>query len=89
MKKWAIFIFLALLLGTPVGLRANEDTFDTGKSRMTGTEALFNMGIWALTHPDSVKDALDGPKAEPKNKDDLVMDKKVDDAIKRAWEAKE
>ncbi len=88
MKRWAIFIFLALLLGTPVGLNASEDPFDTGRSSMSGTEALFSMGIWALTHPESVKGALDGPKQEPKKKEDLVVDKKVDEAIKKAWEEK-
>lgn len=85
MKRWAIYILLVLLLVTPVGLSASEDPFDTGKSSMSGTEALFNMGIWALTHPDSVRGVLDGPKEE-KKKDDLVMDKKVDEAIKKAWE---
>jgi hypothetical protein len=87
MNKIIIFLCLSFLLASPVAVNA-EDPFDTGQSRMTGSETLFNMGLWVLTHPDSIKTLGEMSKEEKKEEGDLdkKLDKKVDEAIKKAWQ---
>ncbi len=90
MNKIIILLSMLFLLACPVVASRAEDQFDTGQSRMTGSETLFNLGFWVLTHPDSLN-ALSG-MSQDENKDkgecqlDKKLDKKVDDAIKKAWE---
>lgn len=84
MKKTTFFACLAFFLGATVPAGAT-DPFDIGQTRMSATEALLNMGIYAITHPDSLKEAMEAPNQPPKTKDELVMDKKIDDAIDKAW----
>lgn len=86
MKKRIFFLCLTFLLSIPVGAGALDDSlFDPGQSRVTGSEALFNAGLWVLMHPDSLKSLseTDAPAGE-KQKDEL--DKKTDKAIQKAWE---
>ena len=87
MKKCIVFLCFSILLAGPACVHADDPMFDTGQLRMTGPEALFNMGIWALTHPDAVKSSLSDMNKEEERKP-TDTDKKVDDAIKKAWEGK-
>ncbi len=93
MNKILILLSVMLFLACPVVSRAADDPFDTGQSRMTGSEALFNLGFWVLTHPDSINKlsqmSKDENQKDVNNGDgelDKKLDKKVDDAIKKAWE---
>jgi len=86
MKKCVFLLFLILLLGSPDGLYAVQDQFDEGQSRMTAGETLFNLGIWALTHPDAIKSITEMSQEEKKEK--TPLDKKVDEAINKAWAEK-
>ena len=85
MKRFLILLCLGLLLAIPTGLYALDDMFDTGASTNSGSGALLNAGIWALTHADKISSLPEKLKEGDDKKPPDETDKKVDDAIKKAW----
>ena len=88
MKRWIIVVLLSVLLGYPAVSGAADDTFDRGRDT-TFTCPLFKIPIGSKPDSGSVKEARGEEETrndEQKEKESL--DKKVDDAIKKAWQEK-
>ena len=88
MKRWIIFVLLSILLGYPAVSGAVDDTFDRGRDT-TFSYPIFKIPIGSKPDSTSVNEARGEAEAkndEKKSKESL--DKKVDDAIKKAWEEK-
>jgi hypothetical protein len=86
MKRWIIAVLLAIFLSSPVVSGAVDDPLDTGKAN------LFNVPFFKVpfgSNPDS-NDARDkkeeGTASDNAAKEKEKQNKKVDDAIKKAWE---
>ena len=92
MRRLIIFVFLSILLSCPAVSGAADSTLDPGKTTMF-SYPFFKIPIGGTgTNQDSsiTKEKKEGGEPlndEKKDKKD-VLDKKVDDAIKRAWEEK-
>ena len=90
MKKWIISVVFAILLCCPVVAGAGDDLFDSGKSTM------FNYPLMKIPigdKPSSDSAIMDKNKKHEEAKNDPekekeTRDKKVDDAIKKAWDEK-
>jgi len=85
MKRWIIFILFAILLSYPVVSGAADDTFEPGK----GTSFSYPfMKVPIDSVPDS-SPAMDKKGEKEARNDDKkekeIRDKKIDDAIKKAW----
>jgi hypothetical protein len=88
MRRWIFFVLVAILLNNPVvPVAADNNTPDSGRTTMFDYP-VFSMPIG--TKPDYSKDKKDGEETseQKKEKEKAMMDKKVDDAIKKAWEDK-
>ncbi len=88
MRRWTLVILFSILLNSPaVPLgHAASDTPDSGKSM------LLNVPIFKVplgSDPDSgsrkEKKQEEGRVKSEENKERDALDKKVDDAIKKAW----
>ncbi len=90
MKRWIIFVLFSILLSYPAVSGAADDTFDTGKSTMFGYQFLkFPIGAGANPDSNAAKDDKgEGEAQKARDKEKQILDKKVDDAIKKAWEEK-
>jgi hypothetical protein len=75
MKRWIVAILLSVLLTCPAVLVSADDTPNPG-----GPSSNF------ATHRHSKKNKDQEPTEKKKEKEN--RDKKVDDAIKKAWEEK-
>ena len=88
MKRWIIFVFCSILLSYPAVSGAADDTFEPGK----GTSFAYPfLKIPTDSPPDSGAVKEKKGEREAKNdekKEKEIRDKKVDDAIKKAWEEK-
>ncbi len=87
MKRWIVAVLLSVLLSGPVVSQATDDTLDPGKTILFAVP-LVKIPIDSV--PDSgakEKKAEGGAKYDPV-KEKEKQDKKVDDAIKKAWEEK-
>ena len=88
MKRWIIFVFCSILLCYPAVSGAGDDTFEPGK----GTSFSYPfLKIPTDSNPDSVAAKEKKGEIEARNddkKEKEIRDKKVDDAIKKAWEEK-
>jgi len=86
MKIWTISVLLAIILSNPAVSAAAVDPLDSGATR------LFN--CWLLKIPTGSSHDSDAAREEKKQdeaspdetKEKQKHDKKVDDAIKKAWE---
>ena len=88
MKRWIIFVLLSILLGYPAVSGAVDDTFDRGRST-TFTCPIFSIPIGSKPESGSVKEEKGETEAKyDEKKEKATLDKKVDDAIKKAWETK-
>ena len=88
MKRWIIFILFSILLSYPVVSGAADDTFAPGKGTSLGLPFLQ---IPTDSIPDSgtAKDKKGEKEARNDDKREKeIRDKKIDDAIKKAWEEK-
>jgi len=87
MKRWVILVFFPVFLACPPVISGlADDTFDTGKGT-TITAPLLKIPFGAI--PPSNSDAEKKWEEEHKNdkiKEQQALDKKVDDAIRKAWE---
>ncbi len=87
MKRWIIFILFSILLSYPAVTGAADSSFDPGK----GTSFSYPfMTVPIDSIPDSgVKEKKGEIEAKyDAKKEKEIRDKKVDDAIKKAWEEK-
>ena len=85
MKRWIIFVLFSILLSYPAVSGAVDDTFDTGRTTMFNYPFLkFPIGAGA-TKDNKVEEE---PQNDPKKEKQQILDKKVDDAIKKAWQEK-
>lgn len=88
MKRWIIFILFSIFLSYPTVSGAASDFFDRGQGTFFNYP-LVNIPIDANT--DSKAETVTKGEGEVKHdeqKEKKILDKKVDDAIKKAWEAK-
>ncbi|MGA2028032.1 MAG: hypothetical protein ABSH17_13345 [Syntrophobacteraceae bacterium] len=88
MKRWIIFILFSILLSYPAVPDAADNSFDPGK----GTSFSYPfMQVPIDSPPDSGAAKGEKGQGEARNddkKEKQIRDKKVDDAIKKAWEEK-
>jgi hypothetical protein len=87
-KRWVLAVLFSFLLGCPVVWGADGDVPDIGKGTMVDFQVL-KFPIGAKPDPNAGKDK--NGEEEVKNdqqKQKEIIDKKVDDAIKKAWEEK-
>jgi hypothetical protein len=89
MKRWIVSVLLAIFLSSPAVSGAADDTLDPGKAN------LFNIPFFKApidSSPDSKtakeNKAEEEARADAKIKEKERQDKKVDDAINKAWEVK-
>ncbi len=86
MKRWIIFVLFAILFSYPAVSGAADDTFAPGR----GTSFDYPFMSVPLDSPKDSGDgkAQNGEKEAKYNeqKEKEMRDKKVDDAIKKAWE---
>ncbi|MGA2401406.1 MAG: hypothetical protein ABSG91_06840 [Syntrophobacteraceae bacterium] len=88
MKKWIMFVLFSILLSCPALSGAADDIFDPGK----GT--LFSYPFFKIPFGEDQDSNVarektgDGEVRNDPKKEKEIRDKKVDDAIKKAWEEK-
>jgi len=88
MKRWIIAVLFLILVGYPAVSGALDDTFDRGKVTQF-SYPLMNIPIGSRPEPGTAKeDKKDSEAKYDEEKEKQVLDKKVDDAIKKAWEQK-
>jgi hypothetical protein len=89
MRRLVIFVLFSILLSYPaLSAIAADDTFDQGKTNPIALPFLqFPVGENYGYKTAGDKTTEVDPKAEEKKKND-ILDKKVDEAIKKAWEEK-
>ena len=86
MNRWIICVLLAIFLSSPAVSGAADDQLDTGRTTM------FNFPFFKVplgSNPDSKAAGEKKEEGEARNnetKEKERQDKKVDDAIKKAWE---
>ncbi|MGO8945067.1 MAG: hypothetical protein ACLQJ7_15510 [Syntrophobacteraceae bacterium] len=88
MKRWIIFVLFAILLSYPAVSGAGDDTFAPGHGTSFG---LPFMSLPIDSPPDSGDQKVKNADKEAKydeQKQKEIRDKKIDDAIKQAWEQK-
>ena len=88
MKRWIISILFSILLSYPAVSGAVDDTFDPGKAMLFSYPFLK---VPLGDNPDSnaaKEKKVEGEAKIDEKKEKEIRDKKVDDAIKKAWEEK-
>ena len=86
MKRWIIFAVFPILLGYPALAGALDSTLDPGRSSpLNFLQLPFGGGTGSSTLNDKNSE---GEQADKEKKQKEIRDKKVDDAIKKAWEEK-
>jgi len=88
MKGWVILALLLIFLSYPVSVVA-EETQDSGKNSNFGLP-VFKIPLGSTQNSSSASDKKGESETytEKKQKQKEIEDKKVDDAIKKAWEEK-
>jgi hypothetical protein len=87
MKRWIIPVLLAVFLSSPAVSGAIDDQFDTGRGTFVDVP-FFKMPIGSNPDPKAAKEEkeeIEARNRERKEKEKEKQDKKVDDAIKKAW----
>jgi hypothetical protein len=86
MKLWIILAVFPLLLACPAISGALEDTLDPGRSNGIN---LMNLPLGAATFANKDRELKgEGEPTDVEKQQKDIRDKKVDDAIKKAWEEK-
>jgi hypothetical protein len=86
MKKLIVFAVFSFLLGCPVLSGALDDGLDSGRSNPINFLQVPIPGTGGSNGTREIK--TEGEMAEREKKEKEIRDKKVDDAIKKAWEGK-
>lgn len=92
MKRWVISVLFLIVASFPAVSVADDGTFDFGKSTRFSLPPLV-IPFGAPSDPDAAKKKEEGgiimgekdKEAKPKKPEKSTMDKKVDDAIDKAW----
>ncbi|MCE5333955.1 MAG: hypothetical protein LLG06_05145 [Desulfobacteraceae bacterium] len=83
MKRWTVLVLFSVLLGCPPALWAADDITHSGKAK------LLSYPLIKVPFGGGGESKSEGEKKEGEAKGDdereKIMDKKVDDAIKKAW----
>jgi len=87
MKILIIFVLFLILIIYPTASRAADDLTDSGKA------TLFNYPVMKIpigegSDPKAAKDKKPEGEESREEKEKKISDKKVDDAIKEAWDQK-
>lgn len=89
MKRWAVFILFFFLLGQSSESLAITDHFDRGQGTFLDIPLMkIPMGAGSESKGSSEKQGEGAEAKSVQEKQKENMDKKVDDAIKKAWEEK-
>jgi len=86
MKRWIVFAVFSILLGYPALANALDNTFDPGRSNSLDVLQILTSGGTGTKDLKEKKSETEPSEEEKKRKE--ILDKKVDDAIKKAWEEK-
>jgi len=87
-NRWLLHLLLSILLGFPALSNAAGDTPDLGKATMIDLELLkIPLGENPSSNAASEKKA-EGQVSGEEKREKEALDKKVDDAIRKAWEEK-
>lgn len=91
MKAWVIAVLFSIVTFCPVIAVAEDDTFDFGRSTRISVP-FMQIPFGSGSDSDAVKKKEDAPEtgekdkeANRKEREKARMDKKIDDAIKKAW----
>jgi hypothetical protein len=86
MKRWIIFVLLAIFLSIPaVSGAAAGDLYDSGKATVVDVP-FFKIPIGSTLGSKADKEKKEGEEAKnDATKEKEKQDKKVDDALKKAW----
>jgi hypothetical protein len=91
MKRWVIAVLFSTVTSCPGVSVAADSTFDSGRATRF-TIPLLEIPFGSSRDSGAVKKKDDAPKMEEKDKEakrkeqeKAAIDKKVDDAIKKAW----
>ncbi|MEN6437760.1 MAG: hypothetical protein ABFD97_04190 [Syntrophobacter sp.] len=86
-RNFFLISLISLLLICPVFVYGAEDKYGMGKVSTADPDVFINMGTQLLKIGDTNPTNSENADKEAQKKKE-VMDQKVDDAIKRAWEGK-
>jgi len=85
MKRWIISVLLAIFLSYPAVSAVADDPTDSGKTTIFGFPFL-KIPIGSKADSKAADDKKDGAEARnDETKEKEKQDKKVDDALKKAW----
>ncbi|MEM5787520.1 MAG: hypothetical protein AAGU11_09395 [Syntrophobacteraceae bacterium] len=84
MKKCIVFLLVALIAGAPAVVFAAEDRYGSGKLRTADPNTFIDLGTRVFTYPDPGESTYESAKKSEEQQKEK-MNKKVDDAIDRAW----
>jgi hypothetical protein len=91
MKRWVIPVLFSILTSWPAVSVAEDATFDSGRATRF-TIPLITIPFGSSQDSDTAKEKEIAPKmgekdseAKKEEEKQAILDKKVDDAIKRAW----
>lgn len=87
MNKWLLPISFAILLNNSVVWAAPIETTDGGKRTLIDFQ-LFQLPIEANHNSKAISEKKEKGEEKHGGKEEKMLDKKVDDAIKRALEEK-
>jgi hypothetical protein len=88
MKRWVVSVLFPFFLSYPAVSGAAGDAPDLGKATLLDFE-LLKIPIGADPHSNAVSEKKrEGKATNDEKKEKEILNKKVDDAIKKAWEEK-
>ena len=88
MKRWIVFVLFSILLGYLAVSGAGDDQLDPGRANPFNFP-LLKVPIGSTPDSGAVKEKKgEGEARNDKKREKEILDKKVDDAIKKAWEEK-
>jgi hypothetical protein len=88
MKRWILSVLFSIFLSCPAVSYAAGDAPDLGKATLIDLE-LFKFPFGANPDSNAVKEKKgEGEARYDEKKEKEIQEKKVDDAIRKAWEGK-
>ena len=85
MKRWIFSVLFSIFLGYPAVSCVAADVPDIGKGILLDFE-FFRLPIGAIPDSNAAKEKKGEGEIRNGEKQEKILDKKVDDAIKKAWE---
>jgi hypothetical protein len=87
MRRWIIAVLFSMLMSYPAVSGAADNTLDSGRSSLFNYP-LMNIPIGEGSSSGTNKDKKKDGEVSDQEKEKKILDKKVDDAINKAWEEK-